>query len=145
MPADFAGTVEYGNGSVAPPHHFEWRLSFDESTATVEWTPGYDDAEPWRETVDITDDQRLRLYDGLRDSGALEFDEPVDEGMAGGSTGRVSVTLDGDTHDSGELGGSRAGQRVLDDVVAAVEDLVPADVWSGFEDRQSDWAERQPK
>jgi hypothetical protein len=32
MPADFAGTVEYGNGSVAPPYHYDWVLRFDEAT-----------------------------------------------------------------------------------------------------------------
>jgi hypothetical protein len=146
MPADFAGTVEYANGSVPPPYHFQWRLSFDASTATVEWTPGYEeDGERWRETVDITADQRQRLYDRLRDSGVLDFDERTDEGIAGGSTGSVTLTLDGATHDTGALGTSGVGQDLLQDVVDAVRDLVPADVWAGLEDRQSEWGERQPK
>src|SRR5687768_963753 len=70
MPADFAGTVEYANGTVAPPYHYEWNVTFDEKAAVVEWRPGYEErTEPWRETVEITAEQRQQLYDRLRELG----------------------------------------------------------------------------
>lgn len=145
MPADFTGTVDYGNGSVPPPYHYEWRVRFDEATATVEWTPGYEEPEPWRHSVDIDDAKRERLYEMLREADAFTFDDNTDEGIVGGSTGSAELVADGKTYDTGSLGTSRAGQRVLDDVVAAVEELVPADVWAEMKDKQDEWAAQQPK
>ncbi len=144
MPADFGGTVDYGNGSLPPPHHYEWRVTIAETTAEVEWRPGYDEAEPWRQTVDVTAAQRERCYELLRDAGVFELGPETDEEMVGGPTGSVELVAGGRTHDPGTLGTSRAGQDVLDDVVAAIEELVPADVWSGFRDQQEQWAAEHP-
>jgi hypothetical protein len=146
MPADFAGTVEYANGSVPPPYHFRWRLTFDASTAVVEWRPGYDEsARPWRESVDITAEQRTTLYGRLRDLGVFGTVEATDDGMVGGPGGDIEVTADGRTYDPGPLGGSESGARLLTDVAEAVRELVPADVWDGLKVKQDDWSARQPK
>lgn len=146
MPADFAGTVEYGNGSVAPPYHYDWQLRFDESTAVVEWRPGYDSAtQPWRETADITADQRKHLYTVLRDLGVFDMGEATDDGMVGGPTGSVEITAHGRAYDPGSLGGNDDSVRLLKDVAAAVAELFPADVWAGLKARQDDWSEQQPK
>jgi hypothetical protein len=146
MPADFAGTVEYGNGSVAPPYHYDWVLRFDESTAVVEWRPGYDSAtEPWRETADITEDQRQRLYGRLRELGVFGGAEATDDGMVGGPGGSVEVTAHGRTYDPGSLGGSDASVRLLEDVADAVQELIPAEVWAELRDKQDVWSEQQPK
>jgi hypothetical protein len=145
MPADFAGTVEYGNGSVAPPYHYRWQVRFDDATAEVAWTPGYEDVQPWREHVAITAGQREQLYRALRAAGVFEVGDDVEEAMVGGPTGSVELTAAGRTYAPGTLGTSEDGQRLLDDVVAAVEELVPTDVWAGLEDRQDDWSRQQPK
>ena len=146
MPADFAGKVEYGNGSVPPPYHYEWQVRFDESTAVVEWRPGYDSStQPWRETAAITDDQREQLYQALRDLGVFDMGEAPDDGMVGGPTGGVEVTAGGRAHDPGSLGGNDDSVRLLEDVAAAVEKLFPADVWSGLKAKQDDWSDQQPK
>jgi len=146
MPADFAGVVEYANGSVPPPYHFRWRLTFDESTAVVEWRPGYDESiQPWRETVDITAEQRRTLYGQLRDLGVFGADEAEDDGMVGGPGGNVEVTAGGKTYDPGSLGGSESSARLLKGVADAVRELVPADVWDGLKAKQDDWSARQPK
>ncbi|HYQ65614.1 hypothetical protein [Actinophytocola sp.] len=134
MPADFAGTVEYANGSVPPPYHFRWRLTFDASTAVVEWRPGYGESTPWRESVDINAEQRTALYGRLRDLGVFGPAEAMDGGMAGGMT-----------YDPGPLGASERGARLLDGVADAVRELVPAEVWDGLKARQDDWSARQPK
>jgi len=145
MPDDFGGTVDYRNGSVPPPYHYEWRVTIAETTAEVEWRPGYDEVEPWRETVEITADQRARCYDLLRDAGVFGRGPDADEGMTGGATGSFELVAGGRTHDSGTLGTSRAGQDVLKNVVAAVEELVPAEVWSGLRDQQEQWAAEHPR
>ena len=144
MPADFAGKVSYGNGSVAPPYHYGWRLTFDASTAVVEWTPGYDETfQPWRESVDITGERRAALYERLRDLGVFDMAAATDDDMVGGPTGTVEITANGRTHDPGTLGLSEDSGQLLDDVVAAVEKFVPADVWDGLRARQDDWAAAQ--
>jgi hypothetical protein len=146
MPPDFTGTVEYGNGSVAPPYHYEWVLRFDESTAVVEWRPGYEsDTEPWRETADITDDQRQRLYQRLHELGLFGTAKASDDGLTGGPGGSVEVTARGRVHDPGSLGGSEDSVRLLKDVAAAVEELIPAGAWNGLRARQDAWSEQQPK
>lgn len=146
MPADFAGTVEYDNGSLPPPYHYEWRVTFDDATAEVEWRPGYDSsAEPWREAVGITDDQRTGLYARLRELGLFDLAEVTDDGMVGGPGGSVEITAAGRTHDPGSLGGSEEGARLLEDVADAVRALFPAEVWDGLKTKQEDWSDRQPQ
>lgn len=146
MPADFGGTVDYANGSVPPPYHYEWRVTVTATTAEVEWRPGYDDeVAPWRNSVDITGEQREHLYDRLREIGVFELAPDTSEGLAGGSTGSFELVADGKTHDSGTLGMSRAGQDVLEEIVDAIEELVPADVWDGFRDQQEQWATDHPR
>jgi hypothetical protein len=146
MPPDFAGTVEYGNGSVAPPYHYDWVLRFDGSTAVVEWRPGYDSAtEPWRETADITEDQRQRLYNRLVDLGVFDGVQATDDGMVGGPGGSVEVTARGKSYDPGSLGGSDESVRLLEDVADAVEELIPVRAWDGLRDKQDAWSEQQPK
>jgi hypothetical protein len=138
-PADDActGTIEYRKGSVPPPHHYSWRLEVGESTATVAWTPGYGDLDPWTATVDVSRQDRVRLHERLDGAGLFAF-TGTDTGSVGGATGRVRT---GGGFDSGTLGTSRPGSDLLADVVAAAEELVPAAVWRDFEDRQA----RQPQ
>jgi hypothetical protein len=146
MPADFAGTVSYANGTVPPPYHYEWTVTFDDSSAVVEWRPGYEEAtEPWRETVDITDDQRSHLYGQLRDIGLFDMSEASDDGMVGGPGGHLEITARGKTYDPGSLGSSEDSARVLGNVADAVKELVPADVWDGLKAKQDDWSAQQPK
>jgi hypothetical protein len=145
MPADFAGTVEYGNGSVPPPYHFEWVVRFDAKTVTVDWTPGYEDVEPWTEAYEIDQAKRAALYADLRDIGVFTFEDSPDEGLAGGSIGGVELVANGERHDTGSLGTSRAGQDVLDEVVTAVKKVVPADMWTRMEDKQTEWSRQQPQ
>ena len=146
MPDDFAGTVAYENGSVPPPYHYRWTVTFDDDSATVEWRPGYDDdTAPWGETVDITDDQRADLYARLADLGVFDMADATDDGMVGGPGGRVEVTARGRTYDPGSLGGSEESAGLLTDVADAVEQLVPAGVWDDLKAKQDDWSDRQPK
>jgi len=145
MPADFGGTIDYANGSVPPPYHYEWRMTIGATTAEVAWRPGYDEVQPWRNSVDITPEQRERVYDRLRDLGVFELAPDTSEGISGGSTGSIELVADGRNYDPGTLGMSRAGQDVLDDIVDAVQALVPADVWDGFQDQQEQWAAEHPR
>jgi hypothetical protein len=145
-PADFAGTVEYANGSLPPPYHYEWRLTFDASKAVVEWRPGYDSAtEPWRKTADITADQRKRLYGQLRDLGVFGKPAAEGDGMDGGPGGNIEITAGGRTYDPGSLGGNEGSARLLKGVADAVRELVPADVWDGLKAEQDEWSARQAK
>jgi hypothetical protein len=56
----------------------------------------------------------------------------------------VRLVAAGERH-TGVLGTSRAGQDVLDDVVAAVGELLPADAWTRLEDQQEQWSAQQPR
>lgn len=144
MPADFAGVIEYANGTVAPPYHYEWSVEFDESTAVVRWRPGYEETtEPWRETVEITAEQRQQLYGRLHELGVFDMTEAVDDGMVGGPAGGVQLTAGGRVHDPGTLGLSEDGVHVLKEIAAAAQELVPADVWSGLKDKQDAWSAEQ--
>lgn len=145
VPDDFAGTVIYGNGSVSPAYHYVWAVTFDATTATLEWLPGYEAVTPWRETVDITDDQRADLYARLSDLGVFDMPDGVDDGMVGGPEGNIHITADGETYDSGDLGGSEDSARLLEDVADAVKELVPESAWDDMKAKQDDWSEKQPK
>lgn len=142
MPADFAGEIRYANGSVAPPYHYEWRVAFGVDTARLTWSPGYEGAETWTEDADLDTGTRTTLYERLHDAGLFEFTNEPDDGLVGGATGRASF---GSLYDSGTLGTSEAGQDMLDEVVAAAEDLFPDAVWTTMAQRQRDWGARQPK
>ena len=145
MPADFVGEISYGNGSVAPPYHYEWRVEFDTSTARLVWTPGYETTEEWTETVDLGTAERQRLYDRIEKTGLFEF-ENSDDGMVGGATGRATFGRPPNVfHDTGTLGTSEAGQDMLDELVAATRATFPDHVWSEMERKQGEWEARQPQ
>lgn len=145
MPADFAGTIHYGNGSVPPRYHYEWDLRITESTAELRWRPGYDEDVPaWERTVPIDRAQRERLYERLRDASAFEPAPTAESGLSGGSTGSVELVADGRGYDTGDLGASRAGQDILDAVQAAATELVPDEVWTDLRDKQDAWGAEQP-
>lgn len=139
MPADFAATIVYRNGTVAPPHHFEWRLRVESARAELTWRPGYEDETPWVEAVPVTGEQRAALYERLRTAGVLDPARPADEGIVGGPTGSVEATASGRTRSSGELGLSEDGQAALDEVQAAAEELVPEEIWNRMAGRQRTW------
>jgi hypothetical protein len=146
MPDDFAGTVAYENGSVPPPYHFRWTVTFNHTTATVAWQPGYADGiQPWEKTVDITADQRTRLYERLTDLDVFDMPDATEDGMVGGPGGHFEITARGRTYDPGSLGGSEDSARLLKDVAGAFQELVPVDVWHDLRDKQDDWSARQPK
>lgn len=146
MPDDFAGTVAYENGSVPPPYHYRWTVTVDDTSATIEWRPGYEeDAESWRETVEVTDDQRADLYEKLSTLHVFETAVAADEGMVGGPGGHYEVTARGKTYDPGSLGGSEDSARLLENVADAFLELVPDDVFRGLKAKQDDWSARQPK
>lgn len=146
MPADFAGSVNFANGTVAPPYHYEWTVTFDASTAVVEWRPGYEEGtQPWRHSVDITDEQRAGLYQKLRDLGVFDMEQAIDDGLVGGPGGHIEVTAGGTTYDPGSLGSSEDSSRVLRKAADAAKELVPADVWAGLEAKQDEWSAQQPK
>jgi hypothetical protein len=142
MPSGFAGEISYGNGSLPPPYHYEWRVEFDTRTATLTWTPGYEGAEKWTENADLEEDTREQLYDRLHQAGLFEFTNESDEDLVGGPTGRATF---GSFYDSGTLGTSEAGQDMLDEVVAATRAVFPDEVWAAMEQRQHDWEAQQPK
>lgn len=145
MPDDFAGTVAYENGSVPPPYHYRWAVTFDATTATLEWRPGYKDVPPWRERVDITDDQRAELYTRLADLGVFDRPDITDDGMVGGPGGDIHLRAGGETYDLDQLGGSKDSGRLLKDVAKAVKELVPESAWDDMKAKQDDWSDKQPK
>ncbi|MCT2586939.1 hypothetical protein [Actinophytocola gossypii] len=143
MPADFAATVVYRNGSVPPEYHYEWVLRVDETTAELSWRPGYErDQESWVETVPVTGEQRAEFHRALRSAGALDPVPPVDSGIAGGPTGSIELTAGGSTRDLGTLGLTHEAQDILDRVHDAAENLLPAEVWTTMTDRQRSWGGR---
>jgi hypothetical protein len=140
MPADFAGEISYSNGSLPPPYHYEWRVEFDTVSARLTWTPGYDGAEEWSETVDLGPAERRQLYDRIEETGLFEF-ENSDDGMVGGPTGRATFRH----HDTGTLGTSEAGQDMLDELVDATRATFPDAVWTEMESKQRAWEEQHPQ
>lgn len=144
MPDDFAGTVVYENDSV--PHHYRWTVTFNHTTATLSWRPGHDDAlSPWQKTVDITADQRSRLYERLVDLDVFDLPDVIDKGMVGGQDGRYEFTARGETYAVGTFSGNEENVELVRTVAGAAEDLVPADVWHDMQYAQDEWEARQPK
>lgn len=146
MPGDFTATIEYGNGTVPPPYHFEWRLRVTESDAELSWRPGYqEDAPVWKETVPVDRAGREQLYERLRTAGAFDPAPAEEPGLAGGSSGSVEVVADGRTYETGQLSSSREGQEVIDELRTAAHELVPVRVWDGMQDKHDAWSAENPE
>jgi hypothetical protein len=140
VPDDFGGTLTYRNGTVPPPYHYEWTLEVTGTDAVIRWRPGYDDSvEPWVTTVPLGAAGREKLYAGLRNAGAFsDFDDETDEGLAGGSTGRIMFTVAERKYES-SLGHNKDSGRLLGDLHDAVTAAIPESVWQEFDRKQTEW------
>lgn len=148
MPDDFAGTITYRLGSVAPPYHYSWEVTFDEDSAEVVWQPGYDEAVPaFRESAPLDREQRELAYERLREAGQFEPlpDTDDEDRLDGGATADVEVVAGGRTYAPGTVGEIRETADLVDAVQEAAEGLLPAEVWESLKAQQEAWSDQQPQ
>jgi hypothetical protein len=137
MPDDFSGTFVYRNGTVPPPHHYEWQLRFTEADAELSWRAGYSSDDPlWEASARIDRADREQLYQRLREAGGFDKAPGTEEGMAGGPTGSVELFAGGQKYALGDLGEGEESQDMLEEVADAATDLLPAEVWTEMRDKQ---------
>lgn len=145
VPDDFAGTITYRNGTVAPPYRYEWTLELTNAQGVITWRPGYDETiQPWTTTVPLAPEQRARLYEGLRATGVFDGVSERDDDLAGGPTGSVMLTVAGETYLLSSLGENKESGRVLTALQEVLTTALPAQVWQEFEQKQKTWGQALP-
>ena len=144
MPDDFAGTIVFRKGSVAPPYHYSWEVRFDEDSAELVWQPGYDESVPaFRESVPLDREQRELTWERLRAAGQFEpLPEAADE-MVGGPTAEVEVVAGGRTYAPGTVGTIPETADLVDAVEEAGKGLFPVEVWESVAAQQQAWSDQQ--
>jgi hypothetical protein len=133
MPQDFSVTYEWREGSLPPPHHYEYTVAVGPGAqGKMSLRPDYpSDAVPvWSENFTVTGDQMQALYKTVRDKNLFRDPWPKkDDGRVGGSNHWAVITSGGkqsqtptEPHDS--------DQATLNEFYEQVKALVPKQTWN---------------
>lgn len=135
LPADFAVTYEWQEGSLPPPDHYSYRIRIAADGGDIRFVPGYGFQNPpvWRETFPVSLTQRAELHAWLAETGPLPPD-PQAARSVGGSLASLEWTAAGQVTTLSSQARGRERQR-FDDLANAVRGLVPRDLWRDLQDR----------
>ncbi|MFN8615510.1 MAG: hypothetical protein U0837_00265 [Dehalococcoidia bacterium] len=133
LPADFALTYTWQEGSLPPPGHYEYTITLDhEGHGEIVLVPDYSFNAPpeWRESFSLTPAELDGVYQSLVKRGLFTTDwRSRDDGSAGGAVDSLQAVAGGRT----VRVESPVVERQADDwerVAKAINDLVPRETWA---------------
>jgi hypothetical protein len=138
LPLDFYARSEFHGASVAPPHHYNYRVVLSRATTdTIVFKPGYDFDDPpvWTETFAVSEKglqdlySLMSTYNLFRDSWDVMDPPPV-----GGDFRRLRVTAHARSYD---VPAHVIDVAAVNPVYTKIDDLVPPAVWDSL------WARRE--
>ena len=136
-PADFAFRYAWREGSLPPPHHYEYTITVDaDGSGTIVFYPDYPEegVEPWEEGFRVTASQLGELHRTMDEADILAREwASVEDPPVGGSLEWLEVAAGGRTH---RVPSTPREPEPLQPVYAAIRRLVPADLWADLERRR---------
>ena len=136
-PADFAVRYAWREGSLPPPHHYEYTISLAaDGRGTIVFYPDYpsEGVEPWEETFRVTDSRLDELHRLMDEAGIFAREwESIEDAPVGGSLEWLEVVADGQVW---LVPSTPRDPEPLQPVYAFVRRLVPAGLWADLERRR---------
>ena len=147
-PDDFLVVYQWREGSLPPPHHYEYSVEIHrDGVGVVTMMPDYEFNAPpkWTESVALEPEAIDRLYAALMSAHLASTNWKEDpRPPVGGGSGSLSVTLDGRNIEvpSFVSSGQRKDQESLAEAVRAA---VPGALWEKLESMRQDYIATRSK
>ncbi len=147
-PADFRVVYEWTEGSLPPPHHYEYTITITpEGHGQVVMVPDYAASQPptWTETFAPTPAELDTLYRVLREQGVFITSwRAQDDPPIGGSSQTVTVRAHGrQVVIPAFVAASQA--TAAEQVDAGVRAIVPQALWDKLESQRKQYVEEHQK
>lgn len=143
-PADFSVLYEWYEGSMPPPYHYEYTLQVAaDGAGTLTMIPDYpgEGVPVWTETFTVEPAALDALYRQLVEAGAFTTNwREEDDPPVGGSYATATLTADGETVAIPSFVIPNQGEA-QDEIFAALEAVVPADIRADLEARRQQYME----
>jgi len=143
-PDDFSLTYHWQEGSLPPPYHYEYTIAIQpDGQGQIEMLPDYpsDQTPVWKEVFTITEDDLDQLYalllenDFFQTNWAAQSDPPI-----GGSSEQLTVTAQGAEYTIPSFVVANQ-QNAASEVMAAINALVPQDIWDRLDLQREQYME----
>lgn len=136
-PTDFTLRYQWDAGPLPPPYGYQIRVSVDaDGSGTAQIRMNGSNAPVWTEAFRATAEQMDETYRAFCESGVYvtQWSSPADPPV-GGSAWRLVTTANGDRVEIPPYALSSPA-RSLDQVVDAVDEIVPRPIWQTLEARR---------
>jgi hypothetical protein len=125
------GSISFANGSLPPPYHYEWDVTFSPAKATVTVQGDYDADPSWAKDFTPTAQQLAGLCDAATD--LIDNSSPDDEPLPGGTAGSAEVQ----GHHPGRV---VLGSQASSDLDAVVTPFLPSGLYDELMGKYQAWA-----
>jgi len=135
-PADLAFRYAWREGSMPPPHHYEYTIAVAaDGSGTIVFCPDYPEegVSSWEESFRVTASQLDELHRLMDEAGVFTRQwGSVEDAPVGGSLEWLEAVADGQTR---LVPSTPRDPEPLQPVYALIRRLVPADLWADLERR----------
>lgn len=142
VPSDFQLEYTWREGSVPPPHYYEYRIVLDAGgQGRVFFLPDYPEEDPpeWIEAFSVPTEKMQGLYQRLVEEGLFHRQwEPIpdEEAAVGGELESMRIEESGRRH---EIPSSIVDASRVEPVYRLIRSLVPETVWQSLMDRREEY------
>jgi hypothetical protein len=147
-PADFSIQYEWTEGSLPPPHHYEYSITVASSgQGQLVLLPDYPAAAApkWTERFSLDADEMDRLYQVLRKNGLFRSNwRQLDAPPVGGSSQTLVVTVGGQqfTVEDYLVADQQPAAKAIYEAVNAI---VPQEAWDRLDGKRRQYMQEQPR
>lgn len=145
MPSDFSLRYEWREGSLPPPHHYEYEIHVSRGgEGRIVFRPDYPMHDPpvWTETFEVEAEALRGLHAMIVEKGLLRQTwAEVDDDPVGSSLESVQIVADGQRFVVPYL---IKEPETVRGVYEAVKSLVPAAIWTKLMSRREQYALDHP-
>lgn len=142
-PVDFAVRYVWAEGTVPPPHHYEYEIHLGPGPhGRIEFHPDYGNAPAWVETFEFPQAAADSLYLLLKRIDAFEREwKPEHHAPVGGSLERFTATADSQSVTLPFYLCDAAARRAAAEVFGRIQQAVPQSVWDRLRRRHAEYIE----
>jgi len=142
---DFSVRYTWCEGSVPPPHHYEFRIELGPGhQGLITFWPDYPqfDSPEWEIAFTVSRDDLARLYDLLQSTDAFRLAWSTPENMpVGDSLEWLKINLN---QQQFSIPSNAEPSEALPSIYKFIRSLVPEEVWTDLNERHQEYVENYP-